>query len=110
MENPIETVALKLSEEEKDLIVSLKASNDVDMKNNLYNNHALNKFFDWWGIHFPNVRQTKSCRGCRETVVKFYSRVADFISNERLLASQVKLAEFKDIVGKKKKKKVLSKK
>jgi len=110
MENPIETVASKLSKEEKDLLVTLKSSNDVQMRNNVYSTPALNEFFRLWAIHFPSVKQSISCKGCRETVVKFYGRVADFVSNERLLASEVKLAEFKDIVGKKKKKKVLSKK
>ena len=99
MENPIETVALKLSEEEKDLIVNLKSANDIQMRNNLYSTPALNEFFRLWSVHFPSVKQSINCKGCRETVVKFYGRVADFISNERLLASQVKLAEFKDIVG-----------
>ena len=110
MENPIETVASKLSKEEKDLIVNLKSANDIQMRNNLYSTPALNEFFRLWSVHFPSVKQSINCKGCRQTVVKFYGRVADFISNERLLASQVKLAEFKDIVGKKKNKKVLSKK
>ena len=110
MENPIENVASKLSSEEKDLIIGLKASNDIEMRNNLYHNGALDKFFELWHRHFPQVKQSKSCRGCRDTVVKFYSRVADFVSNQRILSSEAKLNEFKEIVKKKKKKKVSSKK
>lgn len=107
MENPIETVASKLSEEEKDLLVTLKSSNDVQMRNNVYSTPALNEFFRLWAIHFPSVKQSISCKGCRETVVKFYSRVADFVSNERF-EKEIVIETVKPKI--KKKKKVLSKK
>tara|TARA_R110002072_G_scaffold124914_1_gene260517 strand:- start:22 stop:345 length:324 start_codon:yes stop_codon:yes gene_type:complete len=107
MENPVETVASKLSEEEKDLIVSLKSANDIQMRNNLYSNPALNEFFRLWAVHFPSVKQSINCKGCRETVVKFYSRVADFVSNERV-EKEIVVETVKPKI--KKKKKVLSKK
>ena len=107
MENPIETVASKLSKEEKDLIVNLKSANDIQMRNNLYSTPALNEFFRLWAIHFPSVSQSINCKGCRETVVKFYSRVADFVSNERTKKEVVVETTRPKI---KKKKKVLSKK
>tara|TARA_B110000046_G_scaffold49728_1_gene55396 strand:- start:4520 stop:4843 length:324 start_codon:yes stop_codon:yes gene_type:complete len=107
MENPVETVASKLSEEEKDLIVSLKSANDIQMRNNLYSNPALNEFFRLWSVHFPSVKQSINCKGCRETVVKFYSRVADFVSNERI-EKKIVVETVKPKI--KKKKKVLSKK
>ena len=107
MENPVETVASKLSEEEKDLIVNLKSANDIQMRNNLYSTPALNEFFRLWAIHFPSVKQSINCKGCRQTVVKFYSRVADFVSNERV---EKEIVPETDKVKSKKKKKVLSKK
>lgn len=107
MENPVETVASKLSEEEKDLIVSLKSANDIQMRNNLYSTPALNEFFRLWSIHFPSIKQSMNCKGCRETVVKFYSRVADFVSNERV-EKEIVVETVKPKI--KKKKKVLSKK
>tara|TARA_R110000822_G_scaffold255708_1_gene381745 strand:- start:423 stop:746 length:324 start_codon:yes stop_codon:yes gene_type:complete len=107
MENPVETVASKLSEEEKDLIVSLKSANEIQMRNNLYSTPALNEFFRLWSVHFPSVKQSMNCKGCRETVVKFYSRVADFISNERI-EKEVVVETAKPKI--KRKKKVLSKK
>ena len=107
MENPIETVASKLSKEEKDLIVILKSSNDIQMRNNLYSTPALNEFFRLWAVHFPSVKQSINCKGCRETVVKFYSRVADFVSNERV-EKEIVVETVKPKI--KKKKKVLSKK
>ena len=107
MENPVETVESKLSEEEKDLIVSLKSANDIQMRNNLYSNPALNEFFRLWSVHFPSVKQSINCKGCRETVVKFYSRVADFVSNERV-EKEIVVETVKPKI--KKKKKVLSKK
>jgi hypothetical protein len=107
MENPIETVASKLSEEEKDLIVSLKSANDIQMRNNLYSTPTLNEFFRLWAIHFPSVRQSINCKGCRKTVIKFYSRVADFVSNERI---KKEIVPETVKVKSKKKKKVLSKK
>ena len=107
MENPVETVASKLSEEEKDLIVSLKSANEIQMRNNLYSTPALNEFFRLWSVHFPSVKQSMNCKGCRETVVKFYSRVADFVSNERI-EKEIVVETVKPKI--KKKKKVLSKK
>ena len=105
MENPIETVASKLSKEEKDLIVNLKSANDIQMRNNLYSTPALNEFFRLWAVHFPSVSQSMNCKGCRDTVVKFYSRVAVYISNERLRAIEIaKDAETVKVVKKKAKK------
>jgi len=75
------------TEEKKDEIVKLAKVNKSDMGlNNLYNNQALNLFFNLWHDHFPNVKQTKTCKGCRQAVVKFFHNVADYISSERLKA------------------------
>tara|TARA_R110000824_G_scaffold3074_5_gene14067 strand:+ start:485 stop:886 length:402 start_codon:yes stop_codon:yes gene_type:complete len=75
------------SEEKKDEIVNLAKVNKSEMGlNNLYNNQALNVFFNLWHDHFPNVKQTKSCKGCRKAVCLFFHNVADFISSEKLKA------------------------
>ena len=95
MENPIETVASKLSEGEKDLIVSLKSANDIQMRSNLYSTPALNEFFRLWSIHFPSIKQSMNCKGCRETVVKFYSRVADYINTENVKKENEKIKKEK---------------
>jgi len=91
------------SEEKKDEIVNLAKVNKSEMGlNNLYNNQALNVFFNLWNDHFPNVKQTKSCKGCRKAVCLFFHNVADFISSEKLKA--VETAEAVKSVNKKAKK------
>ena len=99
------SIVKNYSEEKKDMIISLANANKSDMAlNNLYNNNALSTFFKLWREHFPNVSQEITCKGCRDSVTKFFHNVADFISSERLNA-KVKLEEFNDIVKKPKSKK-----
>ena len=91
------------TEEKKENIVNLAKANKSEMGlNNLYNNQALNVFFNLWHDHFPNVKQTKSCKGCRKAVCLFFHNVADFISSEKLKA--VETAEVVKSVNKKAKK------
>jgi len=90
------------TEEKKDLIVQMAKSNKADIGlHNLYNNAALGLFFRLWAEHFPNIKQEISCKGCRDSVCKFFHNIADFISSQRL----AKLDEFKEITGKTKKSK-----
>ena len=103
------SIVKNYSEEKKDMIISLANANKSDMAlNNLYNNNALSTFFKLWREHFPNVSQEITCKGCRDSVTKFFHNVADFISSERLNA-KVKLEEFKEITGKAKKSKKIKK-
>tara|TARA_R110000765_G_scaffold2925_1_gene9100 strand:+ start:184 stop:549 length:366 start_codon:yes stop_codon:yes gene_type:complete len=82
------------TEEKKDNIVNLAKANKSKMNHeNEYHNLALNTFFDLWKQHFPNVSQSKTCRGCRKAVCQFFHNVADFISSER-----VKVVETVDVV------------
>jgi len=89
-----ESIIKKYTEEKKDEVVRLaKANKDEMVLNNLYHNRALDVFFSLWHDHFPNVKQSKSCRGCREAVVKFFNNVSDYISSERLKAAETAKAE-----------------
>tara|TARA_R110002110_G_scaffold353852_1_gene563729 strand:- start:674 stop:1048 length:375 start_codon:yes stop_codon:yes gene_type:complete len=68
------------TEEEKENIVNLAKANKSKMGlHNEYDSQALNLFFDLWHHHFPNVRQSKTCRGCRKSVCQFFHNIADFI-------------------------------
>jgi hypothetical protein len=73
------------SEEKKETIIELSKINKKEMQlNNLYNDQALNFFFDLWHQHFPNVKQQKSCAGCRQSVIKFFENVASFLEEEKI--------------------------
>lgn len=83
MQNQFDVVLSKLTEDEKNEIVAQKKLNLNDMNGkNMYNGHSLNYFFNMWHKHFPSVRQSKTCKGCRDGVVKFYHRLADLISEQ----------------------------
>ena len=89
-----ESIIKNYTEEKKDEVVRLAKANKAEMVlNNLYHNRALDVFFSLWHDHFPNVKQSKSCRGCREAVVKFFNNVSDYISSERLKAAETAKAE-----------------
>jgi len=77
------------SEEKKDMIVSLIELNKITVQDSdKYHTGALNTFFDLWKEHFPNQRQSKGCLSCRKAVFLFFSNVADFISKEKMKASE----------------------
>ena len=87
MQNQFDVVLSKLTEDEKNEIVAQKKLNLNDMNGkNMYNGHSLNYFFNMWHRHFPSIRQSKTCKGCRDGVVKFYHGLADLISEQRNLA------------------------
>ena len=82
-----ESILKNYTEEKKDEIVHLAKVNKSKMGlHNEYDRGALNTFFVLWHNHFPNVKQTKTCVGCRKAVVKFFHNLADYISSERLKA------------------------
>jgi hypothetical protein len=99
------SIVEKYDQEKKDMIVSFAELNRDKMHlYNEYHSAALNKFFELWVQEFPNIKQSKSCTGCRKSVCHFFHSVADFISKEEeIVPETVK-------VKSKKKKKVLSKK
>ena len=99
-----ESIIKNYTEEKKDEVVNLAKANKSEMRNNLYHNRALDVFFNLWHDHFPNVKQTKTCKGCREAVVKFFHNLADYISSERLKAAETAKAETAKTVKKKNKK------
>ncbi|QDP67824.1 MAG: hypothetical protein Unbinned8210contig1002_12 [Prokaryotic dsDNA virus sp.] len=110
MQNQFDVILSKLTEEEKNEIVTQQKVNLNDMNGkNMYNGHALDYFFRMWHRHFPNVRQSKTCKGCRDGVVKFYHGVADLISQQINDAKQ-KLKEEEELKAPKKIVKAKSKK
>ncbi len=85
-----ESIIKNYTEEKKDNVVSLAELNKHKMHNdNEYHPAALNTFFNLWKEHFPNVSQSKTCRGCRKAVCQFFHNVADYISNERLKVVEI---------------------
>tara|TARA_R110002020_G_scaffold347688_1_gene561357 strand:- start:7170 stop:7556 length:387 start_codon:yes stop_codon:yes gene_type:complete len=77
------------SEAKKDMIVNLIELNKITVQDSdKYHTGALNTFFDLWKEHFPKQRQSKGCLSCRKAVFLFFSNVADFISKEKMKASE----------------------
>lgn len=110
MQNQFDVILSKLTEDEKNEIVAQKKVNLNDMNGkNMYNGHSIDYFFNMWHRHFPNVRQSKTCRGCRDSVVKFYHGIADLIS-QQINDSKQKLKEEEELKALKKTVKVKSKK
>jgi len=99
MQNQFDVVLSKLSDETKNEIVANQELNLKDMNgNNMYNGRALDYFFKLWHVHFPNVKQSITCRGCRDGVVKFFHRIAELIKtqqNDLKIEAELKLAEEK---------------
>jgi len=84
MQNQYDVILSSLSEDGKNELVANKKLNQGEMNlRNMYNGHALDYFFRLWHKHFPNVRQSKTCKGCRDGVVKFYHGLADLITKKR---------------------------
>ena len=89
-----ESIIKNYTEEKKDNIIGLSKLNKEKMhQDNEYHSGALNEFFILWHNHFPNVRQSKTCTGCRKSVCSFFHNVADYISSKR-----VETAETVDVV------------
>ena len=94
MQNQFDVVLSKLTEDEKNEIVAQKKLNLNDMNGkNMYNGYSINYFFNMWHRHFPSVRQSKTCKGCRDVVVKFYHGLADLISEQTTLSETAIPAE-----------------
>ena len=104
------SIVKNYDQEKKDMIVNFsKLNRDKMQLHNEYHSGALNKFFELWGQQFPNIKQSKSCRGCRKSVCHFFHNVSDFISNE-VVKKEIVVETAIPTAKKKTKKKVLSKK
>ena len=98
-------------QEQKDSIVSLaKLNKDKMHLHNEYHSGALNMFFKLWSQKFPNIKQSKNCKGCRKSVCHFFHNVADFISEDEIKKREIVVETVKVKVKAKAKKKVSSKK
>jgi len=104
-----ESIVKGYNKEQKDSIVNFaKLNRDKMHLDNEYHSGALNSFFTLWSQKFPNVKQSKNCKGCRKSVCHFFHNVADFISEDNIKQAEMVVETAK--VKTKTKKKVLSKK
>tara|TARA_R110000751_G_scaffold69282_2_gene140776 strand:+ start:273 stop:572 length:300 start_codon:yes stop_codon:yes gene_type:complete len=76
------TVINNMSNEEKIEIKDAVAYNKTKIKNGKYDAGALSFMFKKWKELFPKVKQSMSCKGCRDSVVKFFEQVVDIIEKE----------------------------
>lgn len=107
----LNSIVKNYSDEKKEMIVNYAELNKEKMHlNNEYHSAALNLFFELWHNHFPSVKQSKSCRGCRKSVCHFFHKIADFIVSEKDKKAEVLTETAKPKSKAKAKKKVLSKK
>ena len=70
------TAIQQMSDEEKTEIKDAVAYNKVKSKNGKYDAGALSVMFAKWKKLFPKVKQSMSCKGCRNSVVKFFPKTA----------------------------------
>tara|TARA_R110002051_G_scaffold105182_1_gene178037 strand:+ start:10764 stop:11129 length:366 start_codon:yes stop_codon:yes gene_type:complete len=90
------------TEEKKENIVNLAKANKSKMAlHNEYDSQALNMFFELWHNHFPNVKQSKTCRGCRKSVCQFFHNIADFIVETANVVETVEVVKKKSKKSKK---------
>ena len=64
-------------------------------QDNQYDGQALNYFFILWQQQFPNVRQSKTCTGCRKSVCHFFHKIADYINTENVKKENEKIKKEK---------------
>ena len=75
----IEVVAEKIKGEKRKEIMESVISNKKHMDSkNKYHPTSLPFLFAEWHRHFPNIKQSISCTGCRKAVVKFWTQVSNF--------------------------------
>jgi len=83
MSNQFEKIYTQLTNQQKDDIVKWHKINMISMQDNIYATSALSYFFDLWKIHFPSVKQSLNCEGCRKAVVAFYHGLSKLITEKQ---------------------------
>tara|TARA_R100000951_G_C2648050_1_gene183307 strand:+ start:577 stop:819 length:243 start_codon:yes stop_codon:yes gene_type:complete len=75
----IELVAEKIKgEKRKEIIDNVIRNKEYMESKEVYHPTSLPFLFAEWHRHFPNVKQSISCLGCRKAVVKFWTQVSNF--------------------------------
>lgn len=70
-----ETIALKMSVEEKETIKGALDTIEKEKNTKMYNSRALNTLFNYWHKYIPNHQQSIRCGGCRNVVLRFWEQV-----------------------------------
>lgn len=75
----IEVIAEKVKgEKRQEIINNVKANTDYMLSKQKYHPTSLPFLFAEWHKHFPNIKQSISCLGCRKAVTKFWTEVANY--------------------------------
>ena len=72
----------QMSKEEIQEIKDAVAYNKKKIKKGKYDAGALSFMFAKWKKLFPEVKQSMSCKGCRNSVVKFFEKMVEMIEKE----------------------------
>ena len=100
----LNSIVKNYSDSKKEMVVNYVKLNKEKMHmDNEYHNAALNLFFELWRNHFPSIKQSKQCRGCRKSVCHFFHKLADFIVSEKDNKAEVVKEEKAPVKSKKKK-------
>ena len=75
----IEVIAEKIKgEKRKEIMDNVIRNKEYMESKEAYHPTSLPFLFAEWHRHFPNVKQSISCLGCRKAVVKFWTQVSNF--------------------------------
>lgn len=75
----IEVIAGKIKgEKRKEIMDNVIRNKEYMESKEVYHPTSLPFLFAEWHRHFPNVKQSISCLGCRKAVVKFWTQVSNF--------------------------------
>tara|TARA_R110002072_G_scaffold290815_1_gene458614 strand:- start:1737 stop:1979 length:243 start_codon:yes stop_codon:yes gene_type:complete len=75
----IEVIAEKIKgEKRKEIMDNVIRNKEYMESKEVYHPTSLPFLFAEWHRHFPNVKQSISCLGCRKAVVKFWTQVSNF--------------------------------
>ena len=76
------TAIEQMSGEEIQEIKDAVAYNKKKIKNGKYDAGALSFMFGKWKKLFPKVKQSMSCKGCRDSVVRFFEKMVEMIEQQ----------------------------
>ena len=75
----IEVIAEKIKgEKRKEIMDNVIRNKEYMESKEVYHPTSLPFLFAEWHRHFPNIKQSISCLGCRKAVVKFWTQVSNF--------------------------------
>ena len=89
----------QMSKEEIQEIKDAVAYNKKKIKNGKYDAGALSFMFAKWKKLFPKVKQSMSCKGCRDSVVKFFEKMVEMIDEQEKPVHEDEVGSIEDVLS-----------